>query len=383
MSSAIAIIVAAGRGERAGPGLTKQVRLLLGKPVLAWSAEAFARHPDVARTLIVTSPADRDAVRAIAGPDAVIVLGGATRTASVLAALAAVEAPDDTPVLIHDAARPGLSQAVITRLLEALANADAAAPALRISDAVKDTSSCPPSALDRTPLRRVQTPQAFRLGHIRDALRAGHQDLVDDLAAMETPGARISLVEGDPRLDKLTYAEDFDRMARLLAPSLPAIRVGSGFDVHAFGEGDHITLCGLKIPHSHGLIGHSDADVAWHALTDAILGALAEGDIGDHFPPSDPQWKGASSDRFLRHAARLASLRGYEVSQVDMTVICEAPKVKPHRLAMRESTAALLGLPLDRVSLKATTTEGLGFAGRREGMAAQASAVLSALPALD
>lgn len=380
MNSAIAIIVAAGRGERAGGGEPKQFRPLLGRPVLAWSVDAFSRHPGISGIVIVASPADHDAVQSIAGPDATIVPGGATRTASVLAGLAAVEAPDGTPVLIHDAARPGLSQVVITRLLEALATADAAAPALKISDALKDTSTCPPSTVDRTSLRRIQTPQAFRLGQIRRALAASPPDLVDDLAAIETEGARIQFVEGDLKLDKLTYAEDFDRLAKLLSPAMPAIRMGTGFDVHTFGDGDHVTLCGLKIPHTHGLVGHSDADVAWHALTDAILGALAEGDIGDHFPPSDPQWRGAASAKFLKHAADLALARGYAVSQVDMTVICEVPKVKPHRLAMREATASLLGLPLDCVSLKATTTEGLGFTGRREGIAAQAAAVLTARP---
>ena len=383
MGKAVAIIVAAGSGSRAGGGTAKQFRMLLGQPVIAWSAQAFRRHGDIGQIVIV-QPEDGETTGVPLQDYAnIIVSGGATRTQSVLNGLKALDMPADTPVLIHDAARPGLSQRVITALLSALAIADAAAPALKLSDAVKEASETTLKAVDRGPLRRIQTPQAFQLGVIREALDAGPADLVDDLAAIEWLGKTVTLVDGEERLGKITYKEDFDMIAKLMSP-LPAVpRMGSGYDVHQFGPGDHVTLCGVKIPHTHGLVGHSDADIGWHALTDAILGALAMGDIGDHFPPSDPQWKDADSKAFLAFANKLAFEAGYKVSNADITLICESPRIKPHRDAMRQRTADVLQVPTSSISVKATTTEQLGFTGRGEGMAGQAVAVLTPIAKAD
>jgi 2-C-methyl-D-erythritol 4-phosphate cytidylyltransferase/2-C-methyl-D-erythritol 2,4-cyclodiphosphate synthase len=373
MTRVAAIIVAGGRGNRAGPDAPKQWQPLLGRRVIDWSIEAFSAHAAVTDIVVVAAP---EVGPPAAGQRFVRAEPGETRTQSVLSGLAALDLPQDSIVLIHDAARPGIDAATITALIEALASADAAAPALPVSDALKAQRAGKLATVDRTGLHRVQTPQTFRIGQIRQALLAAGPDLVDDLAALEANGARISLVPGSARLQKITFPEDFDMMARLLSPSgMP--RVGKGFDVHAFEPGDHVTLCGVHIPHSAKLKGHSDADAAWHALTDAILGAVALGDIGDHFPPSDPRWKDADSGLFLKHAQTLAAEKGYRVDSCDITVICEAPKVKPHREAMRARTAELLGLPLDAVSVKATTTESLGFTGRREGIAAEAIAVLA------
>tara|TARA_R110000787_G_scaffold47716_7_gene115571 strand:+ start:15802 stop:16944 length:1143 start_codon:yes stop_codon:yes gene_type:complete len=373
MTLAAAIIVAGGKGSRSGRAAPKQYERLLGRQVLDWSIEAFRAHPGVGPIVVVT-PAD-------SAPDewgkgVVSVTGGATRTQSVRNGLAALDLPSDTPVLIHDAARPGLSQDMITSLLAALDRTDAVAPALPVSDALKALKDGQMVTVPRDGLSRVQTPQAFRLGAIRKALDAAAADLVDDLAAMEATGARVELISGDERLHKITFPEDFDMVARLLSPCVSVPRVGKGFDVHAFEPGDHVTLCGVAIPHDRKLKGHSDADAAWHALTDAILGAVALGDIGDHFPPSDDRWKNADSAIFLKESVRLAEAEGYALASCDITVICEAPKVKPHREAMRQRTAELLCLPLQAVSVKATTTEGLGFTGRREGIAAEAIAVL-------
>lgn len=383
MKSAIAIIVAAGTGERAGGGTPKQFRPLLGRQMVAWSALALSRHPSIGRTVIVVPKGVYNQRQELEALCDIVVEGGETRSQSVIAGLKATEANDDTLVLIHDAARPGLSQSIITELLAALETHDAAAPAMTVDDALKDTSGDTLKTIDRAPLRRIQTPQAFRYGDILSALIDSPQDLVDDLAAIEAMGKSVALIQGEARLAKVTYEEDFEMISRLMTQQVQAPRMGTGFDVHQFGPGDQVTLCGIKIPHTHGLIGHSDADIGWHALTDAILGAVAMGDIGDHFPPSDPQWKDADSGKFLLHAQRLASEAGYALANVDITLICEAPKIKPYRDAMRAKTASLLNLPLDAVSVKATTTEGLGFTGRREGMAGQASAVLTALPKPD
>ena len=373
MTGFAAIIVAGGTGTRSGRAGPKQWEALLGKRVIDWSVEAFLAHPGLRELVVVAG--DPNAVSGF--PDRVrIVAGGESRTASVRAGLAALAGPDDLPVLIHDAARPGLSAPVIDALLSALTDADAAAPALPVSDALKERSGGQLRTVPREGLSRVQTPQAFRLSVIRAALEAPGS-FVDDLEAVEAGGAKIVLVPGDPKLHKITYPEDFDLVARLLTPFPSTPRIGKGFDVHAFEPGDHVTLCGVKIPHTAKLQGHSDADAAWHALTDAILGAAALGDIGDHFPPSDPQWKDADSGLFLKHAQKLVEEAGYRIANCDITVICEAPKVKPHREAMRERTASLLGLPLDTISVKATTTEGLGFTGRREGIAAEAVAMLA------
>lgn len=373
MTLAAAIILAGGTGSRSGRALPKQFERLLGRQVLDWSIGAFKAHPGVG-TIVVVAPGagmpEGD------GEATVTVPGGATRTQSVRNGLAALDLPPATPVLIHDAARPGLSQAMISSLLEALATADAAAPALPVPDALKAVRDAKLVTISREGVWRVQTPQGFRLGAIRQALAAAPGDLVDDLAAMEATGARVMLVPGDARLHKITFPEDFDMVASLLSPPNPVPRVGKGFDVHAFEPGDHVSLCGVAIPHDRKLKGHSDADAAWHALTDAILGAVALGDIGDHFPPSDERWKDADSAIFLQQSVRLAEAAGYAVTSCDITIICESPRVKPHRDAMRLRTAELLGLPLQAVSVKATTTEGLGFTGRREGIAAEAIAVL-------
>lgn len=370
-----ALIVAGGQGLRAGADAPKQWRTLLGRRVIDWSIDTFSRHAEITDIVVVASEE-----LALPAPHQRFIRAepGATRTFSVLSGLAALALPDDAKVLIHDAARPGLDAATISALIEALDHAAAAAPALPVSDALKAERNGILTNVERSGLFRVQTPQAFRFGAIRRALINGGPDLVDDLAAIEAAGARVQLIAGSARLSKITYPEDFDMLARLLAPTGVA-RVGKGFDVHAFEPGDHVTLCGVHIPHSAKLKGHSDADAAWHALTDAILGAVALGDIGDHFPPSDPRWKNADSALFLKHAQDLAAARGYRIDSCDITVICEAPKVKPHREAMRARTAELLGLPVDAISVKATTTEGLGFTGRREGIAAEAIAVLAPL----
>lgn len=373
MTGFTAIIVAGGKGARTGLERPKQWEILLGRRVIDWSVDKFLSHPDLLELVVVVD----DLTVATSFPSKTkVVCGGDSRTASVRAGIAALTTADGMPVLIHDAARPGVSHTLIDALVTALADFDAAAPALPVSDALKTQASGHFSTVPREGLFRVQTPQAFRISTIRDALETPGS-YVDDLEAVEAAGARTTLVPGDARLHKITYAEDFDLVARLLSPVQSVPRVGKGFDVHAFEPGDHVTLCGVKIPHTAKLKGHSDADAAWHALTDAILGAVALGDIGDHFPPSDPQWRDADSGLFLRHAQRLAEKAGYLLTSCDITVICEAPKVKPHREAMRIRTAELLGLPLDAVSVKATTTESLGFTGRREGIAAEAVAVLA------
>ncbi|HEY0925093.1 2-C-methyl-D-erythritol 2,4-cyclodiphosphate synthase, partial [Brevundimonas sp.] len=293
---------------------------------------------------------------------------------------AALSAPPDQPVLIHDAARPLLDRAVIDRLLAALDGADGALPALPVADSLRrGADGLMTDTVDREDLWRAQTPQAFRRGVIEAAYATwpSSETPTDEAIVVQRHGGRVALVDGDPRLMKLTYPEDF-AMAEAMLPR--QIRIGSGYDVHRWGPGGAVWLCGVEIPHDQTLIGHSDADAGLHALTDAILGAIGEGDIGDHFPPTDDTWKGAPSDLFLKHAAGLVTARGGRISNVDVTLICERPKVKPHRQAMRERLADILGIPLDAVSVKATTSEGLGFTGRGEGLAAQAVATVE-LPA--
>jgi 2-C-methyl-D-erythritol 4-phosphate cytidylyltransferase/2-C-methyl-D-erythritol 2,4-cyclodiphosphate synthase len=309
------------------------------------------------------------------------VVGGATRTRSVRNGLAAIEAAGTEAVLIHDAARPFVTGGQIDALLEALEAADGALPALPVADTLK-TRSSPEAGVSTAPrenLWRAQTPQAFRASAILSAYDAcpANAAPTDDAAVVERHGGKVVLTAGDPMLFKLTYPEDFV-MAEAMIAATRVTRIGQGFDVHQFGPGDAVWLCGVRIAHGQGLVGHSDADVGLHALTDALLGAISEGDIGDHFPPTDPKWKGADSSVFLRHAASLIAQRGGEIVNVDVTLICEAPKIKPHREAMRTRIAELLGLAIGRVSVKATTTEQLGFTGRGEGMAAQAVAAVSA-----
>ncbi len=374
-----AIIVAAGRGERAGGGLPKQLQRLGGRAVIEWSVEAFHLHAQIDQIVLVVPPGEQETYLALTGERAKVIPGGDTRTGSVKAGLNACDLSDNDLVMIHDAARPGLSQQIIADLIGAMDAADAAAPALPVSDALKRKKDHALSDVSREALYRVQTPQVFEFDTIRNALSTSN-NLVDDLAAIETANGSVALIQGSEYLAKITYPEDFKRLETLLMTMSGAPRFGTGYDVHAFAPGDAVTLCGVVIPHDQALAGHSDADVAWHALTDAILGAAALGDIGDHFPPSDPQWKGTASHVFLEHAVNAAAAAGWALSSCDLTLICEAPKVQPHRDSMRAETARVTGLPLDAVSVKATTTEGLGFTGRGEGIAAQASAVLTPLP---
>ncbi|MBA4757129.1 bifunctional 2-C-methyl-D-erythritol 4-phosphate cytidylyltransferase/2-C-methyl-D-erythritol 2,4-cyclodiphosphate synthase [Sphingosinicella sp.] len=369
-----AIVVAAGRGSRAGEGAPKQYRVLAGQPVLRRSLAALAGHPRVSHVVAVIHPEDTAAFsEAAQGLGALPVRGGETRQDSVRRGLEALAdfAPD--LVLIHDAARPLLMHDVIDRLLDALAENDGAVPALPVVDSLRTGETHADGEVDRSRLKRVQTPQAFRYAAIRAAHATAAPDATDDVAVALAAGLSVAFVEGDERLAKLTYPTDFARAEALLGAGL-VTRVGQGFDVHRFGPGDHVWLCGVKLPHDHGLIGHSDADVGLHALTDALLGAAAMGDIGDHFPPSDPKWRGAPSDQFLVHARDLILARGGIIDHVDVTLICETPKVAPHRDAMRRRVAALLRLSVEGVSIKATTTEKLGFTGRKEGIAAQATA---------
>ena len=370
----LALIVAAGRGHRAGGGLPKQYRPLGGIAVLRRTVEAFLAHPRVDAVQVVIHPDDREFYEAaVAGlPLPMPVPGGSTRQESVRLGLEAVEGER---VLIHDAARPFVGHDVIDRVLDALDNDEGAVPGLAVSDSLRRGGSHIDSEVERDGLFRVQTPQGFRLEAIRAAHRAAIAEATDDAAVLRAAGGRVALVEGDERNMKLTTADDFARAEAMLAAAMTS-RTGMGYDVHRFGPGDHVWLCGIPVPHSRGLIGHSDADVGLHALTDAILGAIGEGDIGQHFPPSDPQWKGAASDRFLAHAAGLVAARGGRIDPVDVTIIAERPKVGPHRDAMRQRIADILRLPLRVVSVKATTTEGLGFTGRGEGIAAQAIATL-------
>ena len=376
-----AVVVAAGSGSRAGAGGAKQWRPLGGKPVIRWSVEALLEAGASEVVVVIAPGSDAEAEAALAGLTRWrTVGGGATRAASVRNGLSTLGEPDDRPVLVHDAARPLLDRGVIVRCLAALEDGDGALPALPVADSLRRAADgLVTDSVERDGLWRAQTPQAFRLRRLVDAYAAWPESetATDEAAVVQRAGGRVRLVEGDPRLMKLTYPEDL-AMAEALIPR--RTRVGTGFDVHRWGPGDAVWLCGVEIAHDQTLIGHSDADAGLHALTDAILGAMGDGDIGDHFPPTDPQWKGAASDRFLTHAVERLHARGGRLVNVDVTLICERPKVKPHRQAMRERLAALLALPLDAVSVKATTTEGLGFTGRGEGLAAQAVATLE-LPA--
>ncbi|NBW74837.1 MAG: bifunctional 2-C-methyl-D-erythritol 4-phosphate cytidylyltransferase/2-C-methyl-D-erythritol 2,4-cyclodiphosphate synthase [Sphingomonadaceae bacterium] len=368
-----AVIVAAGQGLRAGQPLPKQFARWRGKPVVRHSAEAlFAAG---ANPIVVAIPEGAEAVAAecLAGIAGIhLIAGGATRQASVRRGLEALNPAAPELVLIHDAARPILPVAVIDRLVAALADHPGAIPVLQVVDSLAEASGgLMGNPARRETLRRVQTPQAFRYPEILAAHRAWQDtaEAGDDAQVARAAGLAIALVEGDERLHKLTFASDF-------AADLPPMRVGTGYDVHRLAAGEELWLCGVQIDHSHGLAGHSDADVAIHALVDAILGAIGQGDIGSHFPPSDPQWKGAASDRFLAHAAGLAAEAGYRIGNIDLTIICEAPKIGPHRAAMRARLAEILATGIDAISVKATTTERLGFTGRAEGIAAQAVATL-------
>ncbi|KAA0583083.1 bifunctional 2-C-methyl-D-erythritol 4-phosphate cytidylyltransferase/2-C-methyl-D-erythritol 2,4-cyclodiphosphate synthase [Azospirillum sp. B21] len=376
----IALIVAGGSGQRFGAERPKQYLDLAGKPVLRRTVEAFLRHPQVGGVRVVIDPAWRDAYdAAVAGlglPDPVA--GGPSRQESVRNGLEALAAGAPDLVLIHDAARPLIDEATIGAVIAALDDQPGAIAAVPVADTLKRANDGTIGAtVDREGLWRAQTPQGFRFPAILQAHRAAAGlSLTDDAAVAERAGLAVALVPSKEDNFKVTTPDDLTRATRAIMSNLWDVRTGSGFDVHRFTDGDFVTLCGLRVPHSHGLEGHSDADVGLHALTDAILGALAAGDIGSHFPPTDPRWRGADSAKFLRHAADLVAERGGVIAHADVTIICERPKVGPHRAAMAERIAEILGIEVGRVSVKATTTEQLGFTGRREGIAAQAVATV-------
>jgi len=390
----VALIVAAGKGLRAGGGVPKQYAHLGGKAVVAWSVAAFASHPDIAAIYVVIGAGQADLLtEALGALECEIVIGGAERVDSVRSGLEAIVAATTTNnlgadyVLIHDAARPFLSHMVISRLTTALAHHRGACPTLPCIDTLAATTAgCTGligDTIDRSSLVRVQTPQAFHFDAILAAhrLHAAQPDQpppTDDVQLLRAAGYSVAQIEGDPALEKITQSEDFARAEALLVATrrveAKVGRTGLGFDVHRLEAGEELWLCGVRVPHDKGLSGHSDADVALHALTDALLGTIAAGDIGSHFPPSDPQWRGAASHRFVEHARDLIRARGGVIDHVDITLICEAPKIGPHREAMRAAIAAMLGVKVDQVSVKATTTERLGLTGRGEGIAAQAVA---------
>ncbi|TAK06468.1 MAG: bifunctional 2-C-methyl-D-erythritol 4-phosphate cytidylyltransferase/2-C-methyl-D-erythritol 2,4-cyclodiphosphate synthase [Rhizorhabdus sp.] len=368
-----ALIVAAGQGVRSGGDMPKQYRRIGGRTVLAYAVDALADHPAIDRLQVVISAGHDDLYADAVGDRALPppVTGGATRRDSVIAGIQAVDADI---VLIHDAARPFLPAAVVDRLIAALDVSDGAVPALAVADTLAKGDGLLGDTVARDGLYRVQTPQAFR----RDAILAAHaawnpgREATDDAQVARAAGLSVAIVEGDPALDKLTFAADFDQAEKRMMVS----RTAQGFDVHGFTAGDAVQLGGVRIAHDRALAGHSDADVALHALTDALLGSISAGDIGSHFPPSDQRWKGADSEIFLAHARDLVARDGGIIDHVDLTIICEAPKVGPHRDAIRERIAALLGIRIGQVSVKATTTERLGFTGRGEGIAAQAMATV-------
>jgi 2-C-methyl-D-erythritol 4-phosphate cytidylyltransferase / 2-C-methyl-D-erythritol 2,4-cyclodiphosphate synthase len=379
----IAIIVAAGNGSRAGGETPKQYRKVAGKPLLRHSYEAFLLHPAIDNIIIVVGAGQEGELNAALAnlPRPVLVIGGPTRRESayngLMAAANIVPNSARHNVLIHDAARPFLSQQIISNLLSALNLHEAAVPALAIVDSLARGAQFIETTADRQDLWRIQTPQAFHL----DVIMAAHQkwdnanEATDDARMAMTEGTQVALIAGDEALSKFTFASDFtnDNEAKSVQnDKMIKFRTGTGLDVHRLVAGEELWLCGVKIDHSHGLSGHSDADVALHAITDAMLGALALGDIGDHFPPSDAEWRGAASDQFALHALKLAADKGYTIGNVDVTIICETPKIGPYRMAMRVRLAHILSTDIENISVKATTTEQLGFTGRGEGIAAQA-----------
>ncbi len=381
MTSIIALVVAAGRGTRLDGGLPKQYLRLGGKPLLRHALETLRAHRGLDGVRVVLHPDDRPLYDAATdGLDLLPpVPGGAARQDSARLGLESLVGLAPGRVLIHDAARPFVDHTMLDRVLAALDEADGAIPALPVNDTVKraGATNIIAETVDRTGLWRVQTPQGFRYDKILAAHRAAAgRDLPDDAAVAEQARLAVKLVAGSEDNFKVTTQDDLRRAERLLVARLGDVRTGQGFDVHPFGPGDHIWLCGVRVPHDQALVGHSDADVGLHALTDAILGAIGAGDIGMHFPPSDPQWSGAASHLFLAHAAQLVALAGGAISNLDVTIICERPRVGPYRDAMVRRVAEILALDPRRVSVKATTTERLGFTGRGEGIAASAIATL-------
>ena len=372
------VIVAAGRGTRAGGDIAKQWQPLAGRRVIDWTLAAFRTSPHIGDIVVVLHPDECDR---LGYDDVTVVAGGDSRSASVLAGLEALvdKAPD--AVLIHDGARACVPDRVITDMTRMVEKYDAVAPGLAISDALwsseGDGFRQVNATVDRANLYRAQTPQAFRFSAILNAHRAHEGLALDDVEVARAGGMAVRIGPGHPDNIKITTPEDFIRAERILKERTPMdIRVGNGFDVHRFGAGDHVILCGVTIPHTRGLQGHSDADVGLHTITDAIYGALSEGDIGRHFPPSDPQWKGAASEIFLAHAANLAASRGFKISNIDCTLICEFPKIGPHAAAMQTEVARITKTDVTRISVKATTSEQLGFTGRGEGIACMATVTL-------
>jgi 2-C-methyl-D-erythritol 4-phosphate cytidylyltransferase/2-C-methyl-D-erythritol 2,4-cyclodiphosphate synthase len=379
-----AILVAAGRGLRAGTGGPKQYRSIGGQTVIFRSMQPFCTHPQVSVVQPVLHPDDAATFNAACAglrhqPPA---NGGATRQASVHAGLEALSSERPDIVLIHDAARPFVSEGLISRAIDAASRTGAAIPAIAVADTIKliDADGNVADTPERARLRIAQTPQAFRYDVIleahRRAAREGRSDFTDDAALAEWAGLTVATFEGDALNMKLTTPEDFVREEARLASLLGDIRTGTGYDVHAFGDGDHVMICGVRVPHTRGFLAHSDGDVGLHALVDAILGALADGDIGSHFPPSDAKWKGASSDQFLKYAADRVAGRGGRIANLEVTLICERPKIGPLRDQMRARIAEISGVDMSRVAVKATTSERLGFTGREEGIAATASATI-------
>ena len=370
-----ALIVAAGSGSRMGADMPKQYRRLAGKAVLAHAVDAMTSHPAVEAVRVVIGPGQEGDARSALGDRDVgaMIVGGAERADSVRAGLAAI---DGGIVLVHDAARPFCPPDVVDRLLAALGDAEGAVPALPVADTLARSDGTLGEAIDRTGAVRVQTPQAFPLALLRDCYaRWSGPPPTDEATVVRAAGRRVAVVDGDPALEKLTSPADWARAEAMLASQMVS-RSGLGFDVHAFAGPGPVMMGGIAIPSERGLAGHSDADVVLHAITDALLGAAGHGDIGEHFPPTDPRWKGAASEIFLAHAAGLVRSAGGVIDHVDCTVICEAPRVGPHRSAMRANVARILGLAPGQVSIKATTTERLGFTGRGEGIAAQALATI-------
>jgi 2-C-methyl-D-erythritol 4-phosphate cytidylyltransferase/2-C-methyl-D-erythritol 2,4-cyclodiphosphate synthase len=383
-----ALIVAAGKGTRAAGLVPKQYARLGDSPILCRTLSVFLEHPAVDLAVVAIAEDDRALYRQVLGdghPKLIApAIGGATRQRSVLNGLAALKAHAPARVLIHDAARPFVTGDVIARVLGALDRAPGAIAAVPLADTLKRVGPGGRIAatLDRAGLWRAQTPQGFHFDAIlrahEAALAAGREDLTDDAAVAEWAGIPVELVQGSEANVKLTTPEDLAMAARMVEAGRATgeVRTGQGFDVHRFTAGDHVWLCGVRLPHTRALEGHSDADVGLHALTDALLGSIGDGDIGQHFPPSDPQWRGAASHLFLADAGRRVRERGGRISNVDVTLLCEAPKIAPHREAMRARIAEILGIDASRVGVKATTTEGLGFTGRREGIAALATATV-------
>ena len=382
--SVAAVIVAAGRGLRAGGDLPKQYRELAGEPVIRSSLSLFAWHGQIGAVQAVIHPDDRGAYEAAAKGLRLLppVSGGASRQASVRAGLEALSARAPDIVLIHDAARPFCSTELVSRAIVACGETGAAIPALEVTDTIKrvDADGHVAGTIDRAQLRAVQTPQAFKFAALLDAhhraAKEGRDDFTDDAALAEWAGIKVATFAGESGNVKLTTDEDFAKAESRRIANLADLRLGNGFDVHAFGDGDHVWLGGVKIPHDRGLTGHSDADVALHALVDAILGALADGDIGKHFSPNDPRWRGASSDQFLKFAVERVNKRGGRIAHLDLTIVCEEPRIGPHRDAIRKRIAEIAEMSIERVAVKATTSEQLGFTGRKEGIVAMATATV-------